>query len=216
MIKKQSRQERYNQERKEQKDRRREMILSTAAGLFLENGLKNVLMKNIADKANISKVTLYRYYSNLDEIAFEVAVIMLKKITEVSSEDIPVEEYNINLFFKGFKNMIDRFEDLKDAFRYISMFDNTYTSNYPNEELASWYKQQIAHLYKHRNTDYYTLINEKQKDILIMVGNAVMSFLEKMASRGELMENEQGVSVKKQLSEFKKMVDIYLESINLL
>jgi AcrR family transcriptional regulator len=66
---------------KTQVDARRTAILDTAEKLFLQNGLENTRIIDIAAEAGISKMSLYRYFPNRDVIALEIHAHMLEKIS---------------------------------------------------------------------------------------------------------------------------------------
>src|SRR6056297_3272387 len=53
------------------KSKKRE-IIHTANDLFRKHGVSRVTMQEISDKADVSKMPLYKYYSNKRELALEV------------------------------------------------------------------------------------------------------------------------------------------------
>ena len=195
---------------KHQVDDQRNAILDAAEVLFLQNGLNQTTMVDIARKTGIHKVTLYRYFPDRDTIAFEIAVRMLGRIG--GAIDTGEHPLKIEIFRNMILRMIDQFYALRDAFRYIGMFDHLYGASYPNEKLAAWYKEQILEL----GWDI-VLAQKSGFDVspnqVAMIGNSAMSFLEKMAARGELMSAEQEVSMDEELSFFKDMVNAYFDTI---
>jgi len=200
------------QEGKFQIEKTREAILDAAEKLFLAGGLEQVKMIDIAAGANITKTTLYRYFPDQPTIIFEIAVRMLKKIilaSEVNPERSIVDNVKIAII-----NMIDQFYDLQDAFRFMGMFDHLYGENYPNEELASWYQQEI---YKMGWGQTLAQMVEMGIDAgkIAMISNSTLSFLEKMAIRGNLIASEQGVVLDQELNFFKEMVNDYFDKIML-
>ena len=48
----------------------REAILDTAAALVAEHGLRSVTMSQIAEETGIGRATLYKYFSDVEEILF--------------------------------------------------------------------------------------------------------------------------------------------------
>ena len=206
--------ERYRQERQQQVQDRRINIIDAAERLFLDKGLANTTMIEIAQKARISKVSLYRYFSSRDPIAFEVAIRMLKKIAATANDKIPKHVTGIEAIRMGYLNMIREFDTLRDAYRYISMFDHLYAKTYPSDELAQWYKQGIFGLFGWQHSAFDTSkLDVQVREQLVTLGNAVMSFLEKMAARGELMGVEQGVPLCKQIRHFELIIDHCLDHI---
>ncbi len=199
--------ERSRQEKKHQVTERRASIIENAQMLFLEKGLEKTSMQDIADKAGISKVTLYRYFPDRHPIAFEVSVRMLEQIFNTASKNIPPELEGLPAMQVAFQNMVREFYTLRNAYRYIGMFDNLYAREYPTEELAEWYKQS-----NHRLAIDFAFsvskskIDENSLDSLFTIANTVMSFLEKMAARGDLMCEEQEVPLDRQLKIFETFI----------
>ena len=81
-------------------------------------------MVDIAAEAGITKVTLYRYFPNRDEIAVEIHARMLNRVAEM----VPAQEteYTLENAAKIIRLMIENFDALRDAFRYMGMFDSLY------------------------------------------------------------------------------------------
>jgi AcrR family transcriptional regulator len=188
----------------------RNSILDAAEKLFLEKGLENTSMKDIAAEAGLTRPSLYRYFPDRDPIAFEIAVRMLRRITEASNlRERPLQ---LNDYRQVILSMIDQFDLLRDAYRYIGMFDHLYGPRYPNEQLAAWYKEQIFSL---GWGFFFTqgIGKEIPPSQAAMLGNSTMSFLEKMAERGELMAGEQNVSLAEELAFYRDMVNDYFDRI---
>ena len=58
-------------ERKElEKQEMRKLILNTAMKLFLEKGIENITLRNIAEKIEYSPATIYLYFRDKDEIIY--------------------------------------------------------------------------------------------------------------------------------------------------
>lgn len=202
--------ESIRQDGRTQVDSQRANILDAAERLFLEQGLEHTSMRDIAAGAGITRMSLYRYFPDLHPIAFEVAVRMLAKVT--AAIDTGGQAGDLETIKRSILRMIDRFPQLRDAYRYLGMFDHLYGTSYPNETLAAWYKEQIFSMgwiqILARRSEADGIINPSQ---IAMIGNNTFSFLEKMAVRGELMAAEQGVSLEEQLKFFKDMIQMYLE-----
>ena len=199
--------EAIRQDGRTQVDAQRANILEAAERLFLEKGLEHTSMRDIAAGAGITRMSLYRYFPDLHPIAFEIAVRMLAKVTRVV--DTGEQTADLETVKRSILEMIDRFPQLRDAYRFLGMFDHLYGTSYPNEALAAWYKEQIFSL------GWMKIVAWKSETInpsqIAMIGNNTMSFLQKMAVRGELMAAEQGVSLEEQLKFFKEMILMYFD-----
>jgi len=197
------------QEGKNQVEPQRVHILDAAEALFLSNGIEKTNMSEIAVAAGINRVSLYRYFPDRDHIAFELAVRMMQRI----SGDLSLKQnvgVDMQVLQAALKKFIDSFYMKRDAYRYLGMFDHLYGDHYPNKELAAWYKQEILRL------GWGTVLAHGSADPagaarIAMVIDCTMSFLQKLAVRGDLLADEQEVSVDAQLKSYKEMVEFYLD-----
>lgn len=197
-----------------QVEKQRESILDAAEKLFLQNGLENTKMIDIATQAGITKVTLYRYFPNRDPIAFEVAVRMLKNIVMTAAQNAYGGETSMDMIKGLCLGMIREFPALRGAYRFVGMFDHLYADHYPSDELASWYKQHISALPAEGSTPFsMDGLGKRRYAQVITLFNTIMSFMEKMAARGDLMAEEQEISVQAQLEAFEEIVLEYLRSL---
>ena len=200
------------QQGKYQLDEQRDNILDAAQTLFLSQGLENTTMIDIAAQAGITKMTLYRYFPNREPIAFEVSVRMLETISAIATQTVDDEATQLDAI-KGFcLGMIREFSALRGAYRYIGMFDHLYGDQYPSDELAAWYKKRIFELMDAWPFSRAALSEKGYVEVITLL-NTIMSFLEKMAARGELMTEEQEAPLQTQLEAFEEIILIYLESL---
>jgi AcrR family transcriptional regulator len=211
MKKKISKLETVRQNGKTQVDAQRSKILEAAETLFLQQGLECTNMTDIAAQAGITRMSLYRYYPDRDQIAFEIAAGMLKKIE--GSYDMGGRAITFETLREIALAMIDKFYLLRDAYRYLGMFDHLYGDRYPSETLAAWYKDQIFSLRWGGSLPEASHQDASIRKQAVTILNTVMSFLEKMAARGELMSNEQEVPLDEQLNLFKEMIGCYIDRL---
>ena len=71
-------------------------IVETAEELFFKHSAKRVSVEEICRKANVSKMTFYRYFSNKQELAEHIIRLMFEqgsaKLDEVEALEIPFTE----------------------------------------------------------------------------------------------------------------------------
>nr|ALV86507.1 transcriptional regulator [uncultured bacterium 20] len=209
-----------------QVDAQRTNILDAAERRFLQLGLEHTTMADIAEQAGITRMTLYRYFRDRDTIAFEIAGRMLQRVISIN---IPASggerdwEARLLVRLKDLAlAMIRDFDALRDAYRYLGMFDRLYADRYPTEELATWYKQHMQAIWYERHLEGLPVSGVSEGVLapefpygkhVLMTMNAVMSFLQRMAARGELMAAEQGVPLQDQLNLFDEMIGMYFDRL---
>jgi AcrR family transcriptional regulator len=228
-----------------QVDEQRSSILDAAEKLFLQNGLEKTRMIDIAAQAGITKMSLYRYFPNRDVIALQIQARMMDRIASQvdpgSPADEPVSEPELSLEMARSlaRSMIRNFPALRDAYRYMAMFDSLYLDNPPDPALVQWTKNQLQSLSWTGRAGYAGVPDESSasveapafteapsnalKDIsregikgdrIIMVISTVIWFLEKLALRGELTWSDQAVPLEEHLKLFEEMILGYLNQVS--
>jgi len=96
-------------------------IITTAKDLFWKHGFKRVSVEEICTKANVSKMTFYKYFSNKTELAIVIIKNMfdenMKKFNDMLLSDIPFEEkmkLQVRMKLEGTKDISEEF--VKDVF----------------------------------------------------------------------------------------------------
>ncbi len=208
-----------------QVDERRERILESAQTLFLRDGLEQTSMRSIADAAGIAPVTLYRYFADRHPIAIEIAARMVKRICDTSSrtasEGVETgrsagrKSREREVFCRYALAMVDKYRDLRDAYRYIGLFDHLYARSYPSQELAKLYRRRLREAVAAMPVLDLELAPpeiELDRERMVTLTNVIMSYMEKMSARGVLMGREQRVSFRTQMRHFRDYVESVLAS----
>ena len=94
----------------ERKDRERESmrgaILEAAMSLYLEKGIENLSIRNIAEKIEFSPATIYLYYKDKDEIFFELYNLAFGKFLAEQQKLVSITDPYERLY-TGCKQYID-------------------------------------------------------------------------------------------------------------
>lgn len=188
-----------------QVDLQRENILKAAEALFLHSGLENASMSDIARQAGITRATLYRYFSNRDEIAVQIQIRMMEKIRAVLPEEGPPAALESHR--RRAQQVIRNFDRLRDAYRYIGMFDRIYLDNTPESALAQWTKAQlISGGFGVRGASAALPNQPAAWNELGVILSTITWFLEKLALRGELTWADPSVPLEEHLRFFEEMI----------
>nr|BBH86757.1 hypothetical protein KTC_15080 [Thermosporothrix sp. COM3] len=197
--------QKWQQTLEQQRVGRREELIQAARGLFLEKDLSGVTMKDISERAGVSRVTLYKYYRSIDELAFEVQIRILSEMYRFA------EEAQLH----G-QNALERLHDLlltmchfasshPEDIQFIGLFDHYYRDSYPSPELEARYRDFL------RSSEVFqSLIVEGQRDgsirtdipantLAALIGNTSLSMQQRMISRGHILHQEQGIDPQEML-----------------
>jgi AcrR family transcriptional regulator len=179
--------------------------------LFLQDGLANTNMVDIAARAGITKVTLYRYFPNRDAIALQIQARTMQRIA--SLVDLEDQEITLESVRELARSMIRNYRSLRDAYRYMGMFDQLYLDHPPDVALTRWTKDQLISFHWSGASPAEIARECPQGDHLIMIMSTVIWFLEKLALRGELTWSDQAVPLEEHLASFEEMITGYIDRL---
>ena len=124
-------------------------ILSTAEDLFQRFGFKRITIEEICVKANVSKMTFYKYFPNKNELIKHLMNSWLKQVEKTINEfegmDIPFTE-KIKILLR-----------LKEE--STSKFSKEFLAEYMNPDLQNFIKDFFAQA----NTFFIDLIKKSQE-----------------------------------------------------
>ncbi len=133
------------------KSRRTDQAVITAAGLFLERGIEEVKMTDIADASGVGVATLYRYFCTKSRMVTEVMTYLWNEITELFSGVFDSPEFMGQTGLKQIGDMMRMFIVLYKAhggfMRLVAEFDRFILhEGIPKEDLWK-YEQSIINFY---------------------------------------------------------------------
>jgi len=108
--------------RKREREQRKKLILKAARKLFFKRGYNPVTVSDIAKRVELSKGTIYLYFSSKEEIC---AQILLDDIEKFHNEVLPIFEGGASAseIFTGFAHMyVDFFLKDRELFRILMNF----------------------------------------------------------------------------------------------
>ncbi len=88
------------------KEEKRRTIALSCRVLLLEHGIKNLTISQIAQTAGIGKGTVYEYFSNKEDIVFEIISSFIqeheRRLQQIAQMDIPTKEKILSFYFLFF------------------------------------------------------------------------------------------------------------------
>lgn len=126
------------------KDAKSDYIIKVAKDLFLEKGINSVTIKDVALKAEMGEVTIYRYFSKKENLVVQAAIALEKEVfSKYFSVDHNLSGYvQIERFYNSF---LDVFNNMKNYFRFVHDFDSLVVSNHLKVEE---YEKNIYNYYQ--------------------------------------------------------------------
>mgnify|MGYP000900624344 FL=1 len=167
---------------------------------------------DIAAAAGITKVTLYRYFPNRDEIALAVYPRILAMISgllttaEPSAGGPSLSLPNARQLSRA---MIRHFDTLRDAYRFFGVFDTLYLDYPPQADKAQWTAQRLSDMPWLQGT--WTMEPQEQRAVVVL--SAVIWFLEKIALRDDGTGSVQGIPVAEHLAILEEIATVYIEHL---
>lgn len=114
------------------KDLKREYIVESAKKLFFANSISNVTIKDISAVSGIGEATIYRYFTNKENLAIAVSLSIQKEllplVKNIDESKKGIE--GLEAFFNLFKSI---FVSNPAYFSFISEFDTLYLKDLKND-----------------------------------------------------------------------------------
>lgn len=125
---------------------RRRSILQAAKKLICQRGIAGTQMMDIAQEVQISRQTLYKYFDNIDIIAYAVQKEILSRVRSDLTTNTLGEGSALEAVVSRLRVFFDYAQTHSDEFLFISLFDAHYNSRQPIAALDSDYRGYIVNL----------------------------------------------------------------------
>ena len=119
----------------DKEEKRRSIALSCRA-LLLEHGIHNLTVSQIAQTAGIGKGTVYEYFSNKEDIVFEIIASFIEeheiRLKEIARREIPTKEKILSFYFLFFDDESSR-KQLRTYREFIAI-----SMTHPTEQIIAF------------------------------------------------------------------------------
>ncbi len=109
--------------REREKEQRRKTIMKAAKKLFFKKGLENTTMDEIAEKAELSKGTLYLYFQSKEILAMSI----IKELSDVMNKDLrkaaDTDKNGIERIIDVTQALTDFFKKRRKEFQFFKYMD---------------------------------------------------------------------------------------------
>ena len=125
------------------KDKRTERAVSVCAALFLEHGIENVKMTDIAEQSGIGVATLYRYFGTKTGISIAAMTFLWYDLRNLFGGVFDSESFTCQTGIKQIQDLLRMFVVLftahKGFLRLLGEFDRLIIyENVPREDLKEY------------------------------------------------------------------------------
>ena len=190
---------------------RKEDIIAAAIREFIENGIENAKISDIAKSAEVGTVTVYRYFENKPKLVVECAVRLWHDEMNGLAPLFKPEKYDEMSGFEKVRQILGTigslYEIRPDMLRLLEQFDNYTVREQISKELLQKYEAGII------NTRVMMLeaIKAGQQDGSIRTGINAISFyttaihsiiplIQKLLLRGDVIQSDREIDPKKQIA----------------
>lgn len=164
---------------------------------FAEKGILSTEMKEIANKVGIGRATLYRYYPNIESIAYVVAADYMKELTNFSTSFDYSGINGYNSLLECQKSFFEFWNSRKDVLSFFIHFDAMYPSPYPDTPEAKSYVNELIHLYEitdnflNKGISDGSIKNETDiKESYSIISQAIVGYIQRAAILHHEKESE--------------------------
>ena len=181
--------------------KRKNNLLETAEDYFIEHGLHNSTMEDIAAASGISRQTVYRYYSSKEDLAFAVEIRVLSRLFGRMEELFSAADgMRLQDLYELTDDLITRFvSEYERELKFTGVFD-AYFQNYPDDH---YYEQMRKILGGFSNPFTEIIEKERRKGNLTglevpssligeTISNSILSLCQRVLLRRQALRTEYG------------------------
>lgn len=200
---------------------RKDLIIAKARETFLQKGLFNTVMDDIADRVGLTRRTLYRYFKTKEDLAYETTIVLLKEWNDYQKMIFDSLEGNgIERLESFLNNLIDYMSNKIEVMKYLGEFDFCFQDG-TTIELDTNVIVRFDEIILESDRLITEIINLGQKDksiksdfdvklMVATISNMLWSFGQRVAIRDKIIMKESGFPG---LDLIKNQVSIYIMAI---
>lgn len=204
-----------------QKNQRKEEVISAALEVFKTQGIESTKMTDIAEKAEVGVASVYRYFKTKPELVVDTACKFWKdEISELYvyfTEEAFLKKNGFTKTKEILEVYLQLYKEHQDFIRFIDEFDRYIIKENISKEKLKIYEKSIIDL-KPLLLNSLELGKEDgtiRKDLLseqfyFSINHALMSLCQKLILRGDLLESDEYVQGEEQI---KMIIEMALKYI---
>lgn len=203
-------QERRQMEREIQKKNKERLMIEAAISCFCEKGIEQVTMNEIAAKSNIGVATVYRYFETKESLAMRCAMSLWEAAIEKYRTVSGTEDFKNKNGLRQIETILresGRFYEINPKFYAFMYFFDNYLSAHPVDDKEKERYEQIVGIViqmffesiEKGIEDKSIKIDATIEEIHMCMSHVLFSMLQKLAGNGALIQQDEKVTVKRQV-----------------
>ena len=196
------------------KDLKTKYIVDVANKLFLERGVRDVTIKDIANEAEIGEATIYRHFLKKQNIVLASALSLKEKVFEgyfdLSKGKTGFEKVEIfyNSYLNIFKNSPEYFGFINEFDAYMCMEENVPMEEYEKE--IDSFKEQYLDAYRLGVQDYSIKERDDIETFYFSTTHALLELCKKLSQNRDLLKQDKN---DRKAAEIECLIKIILDSL---
>ena len=212
-------------EDEEQKNYRKNLVLSAAIDVFVEKGIENSKITDIAEKAQVGVASVYKYFKNKTEIVIEAGIsfwsIEENFLLEMFTKNNFDELNGLNKINQILDIFIEIFLNHKDFLRFVEEFDNYVIKKKIPPRRLTMYEKNVLKLLPIMvdalnvgKEDGSINLNIDNEQFYFTTTRTLIILSQKLISRNIILNNDTNFEEVAQLKLFKEMALKYIKNTN--
>jgi AcrR family transcriptional regulator len=169
---------------KKRKSKTRERIIRAARDVFMEMGIDKAFIKEIADRAGVSRPTVYRHFSSIYQLAVEVELLMFEEAFQGFKGLDGIETDSVFGFRRLHHAWLDVLIEHPAYIRYCINFDQVFSGSDFPEALRQEFRSRAANIssFRDMNRTLGRILKPgiDPEDAIILLSESVMGIVQKM------------------------------------
>lgn len=203
---------------KSKKEQRRITIKNAAKELFVDKNIVQTTFHEIAKKAGVGEATIYRHFTNKEELVQEIAIDYLNQVNNELKEifEQGVKQSQLERLESVMDYYIGLFENRPDYYIFLEHFDNFIA--HCNKRPDRFHEYEVLlddilelHFYGETNTSSMTLLKDMDLAIRTFAKN-FNSHCQKLLLRGKIISADYGHEPMEELKLLKELYKRYLNN----
>lgn len=203
------------------RENQREWILEVAEDLFIQEGIAQVTIGDIAESSRLTRATIYKYFSNKEQMAQEIFQTVTKGWAERDERDVWNYKGNgyelIERFVNSHFNYL--FQNLREA-RFVAEFNYLYAKEWSVEDVMKLLsvnlgveRQHLMDCIQQGQADGSLRSDISPEMMLAIIFNFNSGMMSRLGELGDKVEGEYGLNVQ---AIFLQVCRVFLDGIKAL